>query len=481
MKLSKFEEQIFKAYSKLNETIKYVKENANKMSADEIEREIFKRCMGIGKEIEDKEGKKYKRHDKVTREYFSIFGKIKVERTRYWRKGESLIIALDSQCNLPKRSYSYYLQDIMNSLSITGTFTGAKEKMKKFFNLDIYERAYEDLSQESISEYERYYEEKTVPEEKAEGEIQVLSFDGKGVPMIKKEAAKIKGRQGKGEKRQKKKEALVGTSYTVDKKLRTAKEIAINLIYPERKEEIENKKREYPRAKNILGIHPFGRRMASLRKAKQEVIEEMGNDAMRRNKGNKRPTVVLLDGMPYLYKLVKKGLNEIKEYEVILDIIHVVEYLYLASHSIYKENSNESRKYVYNQLLSILEGKVGRVIGGMKQIITKRKLTGSQEKAINKAITYLTNHKRFMKYDEYLSKGYPIGTGVVESACKQVVKSRMEGSGMRWSLDGAEGMLLLRSIEKSNDWDSYNDFRISQQKLKLYENRTVKQEYLRAA
>jgi hypothetical protein len=442
----------------------------------EILEEYFKEIKNndLGKEIEDKEGKKYKRHDKVTREYFSIFGKIKVERIRYWRKGESLIIPLDSQCNLPKRSYSYYLQEIMNTLSITGTFTGAKEKMKKFFNLDIYERAYEDLSQESISEYERYYEEKTVPEEKTEGEIQVLSFDGKGVPMIKKEAANIKGRQGKGEKRQKKKEALVGTSYTVDKKIRTADEIAINLIYPERREEIEDEKSEYPRAKNI-------RRMASLQKAKIEVIEEMGNDAMRRNKGNKRPTIVLLDGMPYLYKLVKKGLKNIKEYEVILDIIHVVEYLYLASHSIYKENSDESRKYVYNQLLTILEGKVGRVIGGMKQIITKRKLTGSQGKAINKVITYLTNHKRFMKYDEYLSKGYPIGTGVVESACKQVVKSRMEGSGMRWSLDGAEGMLLLRSIEKSNDWDSYNDFLISQQKLKLYENRAVKQEYLRAA
>ena len=60
-----------------------------------------------------------------------------------------------------------------------------------------------------------------------------------------------------------------------------------------------------------------------------------------------------------------------------------------------------------------------------------------------------------MKYDEYLKAGYPIGTGVVESSCGHTVKKRTEGSGRRWSIEGAESTLLLRSVYTSGDWDTY--------------------------
>ena len=63
-----------------------------------------------------------------------------------------------------------------------------------------------------------------------------------------------------------------------------------------------------------------------------------------------------------------------------------------------------------------------------------------------------------MKYDQYLSHGYPTGSGVVESACSHVVKNRMETSGARWGIGGAESILQLRSISKSNDWDEYWNF-----------------------
>ena len=63
-----------------------------------------------------------------------------------------------------------------------------------------------------------------------------------------------------------------------------------------------------------------------------------------------------------------------------------------------------------------------------------------------------------MKYDEYLAQGYPIGSGIVESACGHVVKDRMEITGARWGINGAEAILKLRSIVKSNDWDDYWEF-----------------------
>jgi hypothetical protein len=87
---------------------------------------------------------------------------------------------------------------------------------------------------------------------------------------------------------------------------------------------------------------------------------------------------------------------------------------------------------------SILKGRIGFVIGGLKQSLSKKRLTANQRKALEKAMSYFKNHQEWMKYDEYLKAGYPIGTGVVESSCGHVVKNRMEGTGRRWSVAGGK-------------------------------------------
>ena len=141
----------------------------------------------------------------------------------------------------------------------------------------------------------------------------------------------------------------------------------------------------------------------------------------------------------------------------VLDIIHVVEYLWKVGNSLYGEKTRESETWVYNHLLAILQGRTGRVIGGLKQILTKgeKTLKKSQKDTLKKVVRYFENHRQWMKYDEYLEAGYPIGSGVVESTCGHTVKNRMEGTGRRWSLDGAESMLLLRSVYTSGDWNDY--------------------------
>jgi len=82
-----------------------------------------------------------------------------------------------------------------------------------------------------------------------------------------------------------------------------------------------------------------------------------------------------------------------------------------------------------------------------------------------------------MKYDEYLLKGYPIGSGIVESTCGHTVKNRMEGAGRRWSLDGAESMLLLRSIYTSDDWVEYWHFKRQKEHERLYNYEATDQGY----
>lgn len=110
---------------------------------------------------------------------------------------------------------------------------------------------------------------------------------------------------------------------------------------------------------------------------------------------------------------------------------------------------------------AFLEGRAGRVVGGISQKMTKSKLSKKRRENVEKYLNYLTARKAYMKYDEYLAAGYPIGSGVVEGACKHLVKDRMEGSGMRWRITGAQSILSLRAIYLNDDWTTFWNYRIA--------------------
>jgi len=400
---------------------------------------------------------------------YTIFGKLLIPRTYYHAKGHKGVASLDTETNLPKRRYSYFTQELMNKCDIRDSFGESKITLSDIFGLEISQSCYETVNRESSESRSAFYETKDIPDPTSEGEISVIGFDGKGVPVIKSEAAKLKARLGKGEKRQKTKEATVGVSYSVDRNIRTPEKVAENLIFPEkakkRKQELIEKGKITPpivKAKNIL-------RDASLERTRVDVMNEIITDAKKRNPLNERPWVVVMDGALCLWKAVAVCLGEIK-WTGILDIIHVVEYLWKVGNSLYGEKTPESEKWVYKHLLSLLHGKVGYVIGGLKQTLKKReeKLKDSQIKALKVTIRYFENHRQWMKYNQYLEKGYPIGSGIVESTCGLTVKKRMEGTGRRWSIKGAEAMLRLRAVYTSNDWLDYWNEHMRQEFISLY-------------
>ena len=93
---------------------------------------------------------------------------------------------------------------------------------------------------------------------------------------------------------------------------------------------------------------------------------------------------------------------------------------------------------------------------------------GNQLKTIEKVIRYYTTNLDHMKYDEYLAAGYPIGSGVVEGACRHLVKDRMERSGMRWTTEGATAVLKLRAIYLNQQWEQFQEHRIKTEQKQLY-------------
>lgn len=110
---------------------------------------------------------------------------------------------------------------------------------------------------------------------------------------------------------------------------------------------------------------------------------------------------------------------------IVLDIIHVIEYLWKASFVFHEQTSKEAEKWVSKRLLLILEGKSSQVAAGMGRSATKRKLTESERKPVDVCARYLLNNSAYLKYDQYLEAGLPIATGVIEGACRHLIKDRM--------------------------------------------------------
>ena len=479
------EEMLLEGQREVKELFEFVMDNADEMDAYSAEKGIFSRIMGIGLaamkgyfaqkgtgdigdvlQLED--GVSLKKEKRLSeKNYFSVFGKLAVPRTCYRANDMDGVMPLDPQANLPERSYSYLLQEWMDLLSIRDSFQEGSVTLDKILGCGVSASRFEVVSQESAGSYDDFYENKETPIPESEGEIHTIGFDGKGVPIIKSEAAKIQSRLGKGEKRQKTKEAIVGVSYSTDPKVRTPEEVAEHLVYPEgaREERESDRKQGLKPPPPIRAKNP--RRIASLKQSKEEVMKEIITDAKKRTLHSNGPLVVVMDGALCLWTLLTsllKGMNWVG----ILDIIHVSEYLWKVGNALYGENTDEGKKWVHDHLLAILQGRVGRTIGGLKQILNKRKLKQSQRKALQDAISYFENHRQWMRYDEYLAAGYPIGSGVVESTCGHTVKSRMEGTGRRWSIEGAESVLLLRSVYTSNDWDAYREAHRRLEHSRLY-------------
>jgi hypothetical protein len=464
--------------------MQFVRESAGKLEAHEAEKGIFKRLLPIGlaamklyfaqrgtgdmgPAVTRADGVLLPREQKLRgRGYFSIFGKLKVARTCYRVPGEPGIFPLDAQVNLPKRCYSYFLQEWMTLFEVEHPFQESAGLFAQLFDLEVAESVLMEVAKEAPEDYDGFYAQRLVPPEEGAGALLVVSFDGKGVPMIKEEAVKLKAKLGTGEKRQKKKEALVGVSYTVDPKPRSPEALAELLVDPDaarRRRQREGIVENAPRAQQV-------RRLASLMRTKQAVMEGIKADAERRDPQHCQPLVVLLDGALGLWHLATKLFKAWKHVTFVLDIMHVVGYLWSAANALFGEQSKEGKHWVQQKLREILRGRVGYVIGGLRQILTKQRLRKSVRETLAKVITFFHNHRRWMHYDVYLAAGLPVGTGVVESACGSVVKHRMEGEGKRWSLEGAEAILTLRSLKKSHDNDlrAYWKFRARQLRGRLY-------------
>jgi hypothetical protein len=408
------------------------------------------------------------------RRYVSIFGELTIQRhvygTRETQKQEA--VPLDARLSLPQSEFSYVLQDWAQHLCVKGPYAEACETVREILGLRQTVRSLEDMNLAMSGQVESFRQWQPTPPAGEEAAILVLSSDGKGVPMRKEEMAKT-GRRKKGEKANKKRMACVGAVYTIEPFVRTAADVVDEVMRDKAR-----KNRPAPRHKQVRAelTRPIQGQEVN---GKDRIFAWFKQEVAARNPHRAKPVVCVMDGERALWKMLSNYLTGII---CILDIFHVLERLWQAAHCFCPEGSDEAKAFVSQRLERILQGEVGYVIGGLKQMGYKQGLKGAKLRQLEAAIGYLHNNRRFMGYDEYLAAGYPIGSGVAEGTCRHLVKDRMERTGMRWQVPTAQAMLDLRAIHVSDHWDAFQSYRIDAERTRLYPYKpTVDSHWLVAA
>jgi hypothetical protein len=407
------------------------------------------------------------RHPKVLR---TIFGKFELNRAVYGSRENQKIefVPLDTRLQLPESEFSYVLQDWDQAIAIENSYSQTSDLLQRILGFRQPVDSLERMNQEMSKDVQSFREEKSTPESRDEGEILVVSADGKGIPMRRESGeSPILGHRRKGQKKNKKRMATVGAIYTVDPNLRTAEQVVESLFRdPKQEKPIFDGKRPKPQHKQVwasLTHEVDGQEVNSA----DAVFGWLSKQAEARNPENQKPVVAIMDGQKSLWEMRAKYFVGESVVEV-LDLLHVTPKLWMAAHVFHAEGSDEATAFVKDRLLRVLQGDVRYVISGIRQMGTKEKLKGSKKKTLKQVCKYLEKNRDRLRYDEYLKAGYPIASGVIEGACRHVVKDRMERAGMRWSMRGAQAMLDLRSTYLNDDWESFTQFRIKRETKKLY-------------
>lgn len=503
------EESLVKMETAFQEVMGFVKQSieSKELRIDKVERGLFERLLVVGHhaletfiaaagdgnhgETAEHQGKTLQRsEDMKAKPYRSIFGVLSVERYVYSSGPKKKVewAPVDARLGLPAGEQSYVLEDWMQRVCVKESFEEGVGSLRDLLGVKTSVRAAEVMTRKMGEHADSFSETKAAPAPDTEEEFIVLAADGKGVPMRRPLEERLKAHQaatrpdgsplqvqpsrdwddcpaeskkkrlGPGEKRTRKQMAYVGAVYSIAPFVRTADQVVNELRRKERQA-------DRPRPQNKQVFAEMTRfREGEVINGQVRCFARLAMLAILRLVCTKT-LICLMDGQRSLWSLKDSWFPRAIG---VLDIFHVMERLWQVAHAFHGEGTHDAEWQVDRHLRLLLEGKVSCVIGLYKRMLEEAKLQGGKAKTVRETITYFENNKQYMKYDEYLAKGYPIGTGVVEGACRHFVKDRMELAGMRWEIEGAQAMLSLRALYLNDQWDDFIEYRIQTEQEGLY-------------
>jgi hypothetical protein len=207
----------------------------------------------------------------------------------------------------------------------------------------------------------------------------------------------------------------------------------------------------------------------SVRKDPADMIAAMFDEAEARDPGHQRTWIVLVDGAEHQLALIRaEAARRDVTIHVIIDIIHVLEYIWGATWSFHKAGDPAAEDWVAGKVLAVLAGDSDRAAAAITAEAGAARLEDSKRSGADACVRYLGNKREFLRYDQALEAGWPIATGVIEGACRHLVADRLSVGGARWGLDGAEAILSLRAVIANGDFEDYWRYHLACEHQRLY-------------
>jgi hypothetical protein len=407
----------------------------------------------------------------------SVFGEVSVKRLAYRQRGEDNLYPADGVLNLPDERASHGVRRLAAVESSRGSFDEATGQVRERTGLTLGKRQLEQLALRAAVDFESFYatsarapdpQHNDTDTDADEHDVLVLSVDGKGIVMrpdalrpatakaAQAASPKLKTRLSRGEKPNRKRIAEVGAVYELRPAARTPTEVLASTT---------EKTLPAPKAKRKWLT-------ASVIEDAAAVITEVFDEAQRRDPDHERTLVALVDGNNHQIDRIKQEANArgIKV-TILIDLVHVLEYLWGAAWSFFDEGDPAAETWVHDKALAVLEGKAGIVAAAIRRKATNLNLDPNQRARADRAADYLHSKRPYLDYPTALTNGWPIATGVIEGACRHLIKDRMDITGARWGLQGAEAILKLRAIRSNGDFPAYWDYHLAQERHRNHESR----------
>ncbi|MGH3496722.1 MAG: ISKra4 family transposase [Nocardioidaceae bacterium] len=399
----------------------------------------------------------------------TIFGTVTVERLAYRHRGHPNLYPADAALNLPAGRHSHGLRRLAALEASRGSFAEAGQAVCRATGVHVAKRQVEALAAAAAADVEGFYAGRGTPQAASEDDMLVISADGKGIvmrpdalrPATAKAAAtaanKLECRLSKGEKRNRKRLAEVGAVYDLTPQPRSAADVLATKTGD-----------DPPSAPRATGKWVT----ASVVDDAATVIAKVFDEATRRDPGHSRRWVALVDGNNHqIDRINKEAAARGVEVTVVVDLIHVLEYLWGAVWCFFAEGDTAAETWVHDRAIAVLEGHARDVAAGIRRRATAEALSKQRRLKADACATYLTNKADYLDYPTALAQGWPVASGVIEGTCRYLVADRMDITGARWSVEGAEAVLKLRAVRANDDFDDYWTFHLAHERRRVHETR----------
>jgi hypothetical protein len=397
----------------------------------------------------------------------TLFGTVQVTRCAWRKPGTPNWCPADAALSMPARRHSHSLAMLAALEAARGSFDAAHAAITRRCGPVMGKRQLEESVVEAAADIPAFYAAR-IPEPCTASALVVLSADCKGIVMrpgaLRAATAKAAARLGKmrtrlsaGEKPNRKRMAALVTVYDAE----PAKRRPHDVIAPPGGRSGTRPLRPGPRAlaKWLAG---------SVRKDPAEVIAAAFDEAEARDPGHLRTWVVLVDGAEHQLDLIRaEAARRAVTIHVIIDIIHVIEYIWGAAWSFHAAGDPAAEDWVAVKALAVLAGDSARAAAEITAEAAAG-LEGSRRTGADACVRYLGNKHDYLRYDQALAAGWPIATGVIEGACRHLIADRLDIGGARWGLDGAEAILTLRAVISNGDFQEYWHYHLEREHQRLY-------------